>query len=176
MEGLMRKVTATAAAALLLAGVAHAQPGNPLGQALATEAHANMSNMVSAAEAMPAEKYGFKFETNTFGDLIYHAAFANNMLCAMMTGETTPETTVKAGGQKEALIDQLKQSFAYCDRAFEKIDASKLGQSAKFMTRDVTVAWVIVHAALDWGDHYAQVARMLRANGITPPSAQRRTQ
>jgi uncharacterized damage-inducible protein DinB len=172
----MRKILAASVAALLMAGVAHAQQENPIAQALASEAQGNERNMVSAAEAMPPDKYSFKFETNTFGDLIFHAAAANNMLCSMMAGEKAPETSVKADGQKQALVDQLKQSYVYCNAVFPKVTADRLGEKTKFMTRDVTVAWVIVHAALDWGDHYAQVARMLRANGITPPSAQRRTQ
>lgn len=171
----MKKIVAAAAAALLVAGTAHAQT-NAIAEALATEAQGNERNMVSAAEAMPPEKYAFKFESNTFGDLIYHAAAANNMLCAMMAGDKAPETSVKADGAKQALIDQMKQSFAYCSSVFPKVTADRLGDKAKFMNRDVTVAWVILHTALDWGDHYAQVARMLRANGITPPSAQRRTQ
>lgn len=171
----MKRFLMTTAAALLVAGTAHAQ-SNAVGEALATEAAGNEKNMVSAAEAMPPDKYSFKFETNTFGDLIYHAASANNLLCSMMVGDKAPETPVKAGGDKQALIDQMKESFVYCNKVFPKVTAERLSEKAKFMNRDVTVAWVVLHTALDWGDHYAQVARMLRANGITPPSAQRRTQ
>ncbi len=172
----MKKLWIGAAAMVIVAaGTAHAQ-SNAVGEALATEAQGNERNMVSAAEAMPPDKYSFKFETNTFGDLIYHAASANNLLCSMMAGEKAPETPVKAGGDKQALIDQMKKSFAYCNGVFPKVTAERLGEKAKFMNRDVTVAWVVLHTALDWGDHYAQVARMLRANGITPPSSQRRTQ
>lgn len=168
----MRKVIAAAVAALLAAGAAHAQESDAVGQALAATAQQNERQMVSAAEAMPPEKWGFKFETNTFGDLIYHAAAANNLLCSMMVGEKAPDTPVKAGGDKQALIEQMKKSFAYCNSVFPKVTAAQLGEKAKFMNRDVTVAWVALHTSLDWGDHYAQVARMLRANGITPPSAQ----
>ena len=72
-------------------------------------------------------------------------------------------------------MDQLKESFAYCDRAFQKIDASVLGDQVQVLGRTTTKAWVLFHMALDWGDHYSQAATMLRLNGITPPSAQRRT-
>ncbi len=169
----MRKVIAAAAVALLAGGAAYAQQGDALGQALASEAKGNERNMVGAAEAMPADKYGFKFETNTFGQMIFHAAMANNMLCAMMAGEKAPDTPVKATGDKQALIDQMKKSFDYCQSVFPKVTAARLSDKASFMHHDVTVAWVVLHAAADWGDHYAQVARMLRANGIIPPSAQR---
>ena len=173
----MRRFVMLVAGALLVTATAHAQ-GNPFAEAMATEAKSNLNNMASAAEAMPAEKYAATFpapETNSFADLIYHAAAANYQLCALMTGDATPELKVKAkGGEKSALIEQMKASFAYCEAAYPKVDAARLGAKVRFANRDVTVAWVAVHAALDWGDHYAQVARLLRMNGIVPPASIRR--
>lgn len=170
----MRRVLA-AVGALLVAAPVFAQ-SNPVAGALATEAKTNENNMTSAAEAMPAEKYGYKPtpEQSSFGQLIFHAADANYRLCSMMSGAAAPEAKVKADGPKDALIDQMKQSFVYCYGAFDKVDASTLATQVKFGNRDVTVAWVLLHTALDWGDHYSQVATMLRLNGITPPSAVRR--
>jgi len=45
-------------------------------------------NMVAAAEAMPAEKYGFKPspEMNSFGHLVMHIAQSNNTFCAKIPG------------------------------------------------------------------------------------------
>jgi hypothetical protein len=161
--------------AFLMAAPVFAQ-ANPIAGALATEAKTNENNMTSAAEAMPPDKYGYKPtpEQNSFGQLIFHAADANYRLCSMMSGATAPEAKVKADGPKDALIDQMKQSFAYCYAAFDKVDPSKLATQVKFGNREVSVAWVALHTALDWGDHYSQVATMLRLNGITPPAAVRR--
>jgi DinB superfamily len=161
---------------VLVAASASAQAGNPIGAALTTEAKTNETNMTGAAEAMPAEKFAYKPtpDQNSFAQLIFHAADANFRLCSMMSGDKAPEASVKADGAKQALIDQMKQSFAFCYQAFDKIDAAKLGTQVKFGNRDVSIAWVALHTALDWGDHYSQVATMLRLNGITPPSAQRR--
>lgn len=174
LETTMRTVMA-AVGALLVAAPLFAQ-GNPIAGALATEGKSNEANMASAAEAMPAEKYAYKPtpEQSSFGQLIFHAADANYRLCSMMAGETAPEATIKADGPKQGLIDQMKKSFAYCYERFDKVDASKLGTQVKFGNREVPMAWVVLHTALDWGDHYSQVATMLRLNGITPPSAVRR--
>jgi len=170
MRGALAGVTV-----LLMASSALAQD-NAIARALATEAKTNETNMTSAAEAMPAEKFSYKPtpDQNSFGQLIFHAADANYRLCSMMSGDKAPEAAVKADGAKEALIDQMKQSFAFCYGAFDKVDASKLATQVKFGNRDVSIAWVALHTALDWGDHYSQVATMLRLNGITPPAAQRR--
>src|SRR3954463_245079 len=161
---------------VLVAASGYAQSGNPIAGALATEAKTNETNMTGAAEAMPAEKYAYKPtpDQNSFGQLIFHAADANYRLCSMMSGDKAPDASVKADAAKQALIDQMKASFAYCYQAFDKFDAAKLGTQVKFGNRDVPIAWVVLHTALDWGDHYAQVATMLRLNGITPPSAVRR--
>jgi len=170
MRGALAGVTV-----LLMASSAWAQ-GNPIATALATEAKTNEANMSSAAEAMPAEKFSYKPtpEQSSFGQLIFHAADANYRLCSMMSGDKAPEAAIKADGAKQALIDQMKESLAYCYKAFDKVDAAKLGTQVKFGNRDVSIAWVLLHTALDWGDHYSQVATMLRLNGITPPSAVRR--
>ena len=173
----MLKLTTIVTGLMLIAGGASAQTASPVGEAIATEARSNANNMISAAEAMPAEKYVYKPSPQqiSFADLIYHAAVANHMLCSAISGDKAPELTVKASGTKQALVDQMKESFAFCGKAFATIDAAKLGEQVQMMGRSVTKAWVIVHLALDYGDHYSQAAMMLRSNGIVPPSSQRRT-
>jgi uncharacterized damage-inducible protein DinB len=172
----MVKVAAVLLGVLLPAALASAQPMNAIAQGIATEAHANAANMIGAAEAMPAEKYSYKPTEPqiSFGDLIYHAAVANNTLCGAISGEKAPELAVKANGAKAALIEQMKQSFAFCDKAFATIDPAKIGDQVQVIGRTTTKAWVLFHLALDYGDHYSQAAMMLRLNGIIPPSAQRR--
>ena len=173
----MERIAVALATVLCLAAPVAAQQKNAVAEGLATEAHSHAANMVAAAEAMPADKYAFKASEQqiTFGDLIAHAASANNTLCAAAAGDKAPDTPIKGSGTKQALVDQLKESFAYCDRAFQRVDASVLGDPVQVLGRTTTKAWVLFHMALDWGDHYSQAATMLRQNSITPPSAQRRT-
>ncbi len=172
----MLKTTIAFAGALLVAGIASAQTANPIAQALASLMTDHQKNMVSAAEAMPEDKYGFKPtpESNSFADLVAHSANANFRLCSLLAGEKAPEATVKAGGTKQALVDQMKQSFTYCEQAFPKFDPASLGEEVQFMNRKATKAWVALMTSLDWGDHYAQIAMRLRLNGIIPPSAQKK--
>ena len=171
----MLKLATVATGLMLIAGSAAAQT-NPIADAITTEAHSNAKNMIGAAEAMPADKYAYKPspEQISFADLIYHAAMANHLLCSAISGEKAPETPVKASGTKDALVQQLKDSFAFCDKAFPTVNSAKLGDPVQMMGRSVTKAWVVVHLALDYGDHYSQAAMMLRSNGIVPPSSVRR--
>ncbi len=172
----MLKTTMLLAGAWLVAGIASAQTANPVTQALTTLMADHQKNMVSAAEVMPEDKYGFKPtpESTSFAELIAHSANANFRLCSLLAGEKAPEATVKGDGTKQALVDQMKRSFTYCEQAFPKFDPASIGQEVQFMNRKVTKAWVALMTSLDWGDHYAQAATRLRLNGIIPPSAQKR--
>jgi uncharacterized damage-inducible protein DinB len=172
----VRTLMLVAAATLAIAPAASAQNAKAIAEAIATEAHGNAANMIGSAEAVPADKYGWKPspEQVSFGYIFAHAADANYTLCSAFSGQPKPDVPVKADGAKAALVDQLKQSYAYCDKAFGMIDPARLDQEITLYGRKVTGWWVLFHMALDWGDHYSQVAMMLRANGITPPSAQPR--
>src|SRR5262245_33304885 len=169
-------LAAAAAIVALCAPAASAQPKNAIAQGITMEAHNHSGNMIPAAEAMPAEKYVFKASPAevSCGDLIFHSADANYTLCSAAVGDKKPDVPSKAADGKAPLVEQLKKSFAYCDAAFERIDPSKLDTEVQMFGRTVTRAWILFHMALDWGDHYSQAAMMLRLNGITPPSAQRR--
>ncbi|HYL85101.1 MAG TPA: DinB family protein [Candidatus Angelobacter sp.] len=132
-------------------------------------------NMVAAAEAMPAEKYGFKPtpEMNSFGHLVMHIAQSNNGLCSKISGVAAPEVKIADTDGKDKLVAALKASFDYCATALEKVDDSKLGeQMMLFGNRPFSRAAVMIILSDDWYDHYGAQAVYLRLNGILPPTAQ----
>jgi uncharacterized damage-inducible protein DinB len=132
-------------------------------------------NMVAAAEAMPAEKYGFRPtpEMNSFGHLVMHIAQSNNNLCSKISGMAAPEVKTTETDGKDKLVAALKASFDYCASALEKVDDSKLGdQMMLFGNRPFSRAAVMIILSDDWYDHYGAQAVYLRLNGILPPTAQ----
>jgi uncharacterized damage-inducible protein DinB len=163
-------------AGLLTSSTAAAQQAKAISDAISTEMRMHSVSMIAAAEAVPAEKYSWQPSAQqvSFGQLFFHSADANYTLCSAIGDGRKPDVPVKATGPKDNLVQQLKDSFAYCSRAFEKIDPAALDKAIQLYGRSVTGWWVLFHMALDWGDHYSQAAMMLRMNGITPPSAQRR--
>src|SRR6267143_192962 len=76
-------------------------------------------NMVAAAEAMPADKYGFKPspEMNSYGHLVMHIAQSNNTFCAKISGQAAPDVKIAETDPKEKLVAMLKASFEYCTTA-----------------------------------------------------------
>jgi DinB superfamily len=132
-------------------------------------------NMVAAAEAMPAEKYGFKPspEMNSFGHLTMHIAETNNTFCSKISGQAAPEVKLSEGDPKDKLVAAVKDSFAFCSTALAKVDDSKLGEQFMFFgNRPISRGGALVALGGSWTDHYATQAIYLRLNGILPPTAQ----
>jgi len=129
-------------------------------------------NMVAAAEAMPAEKYSFKPspEMNTFGHLTMHITQSNYTFCSKISGQAAPDVKIAETDAKDKLVAAMKDSFAFCTTALEKVDDSKLGdQFMMFGNRPMSRGGALGGS---WTDHYATEAIYLRLNGILPPTAQ----
>src|SRR5437899_10211832 len=88
--------------------------------------------IVSAADAMPADKYGFaptdgEFKgVRTFGQMVKHLSATNNILAAAALGEEPPadagdELGPEAVRTKAEILKYLKGSFAYLDNAIAAI-------------------------------------------------------
>jgi len=148
---------------------------NPVSAAVKGQLPRFSKNMVAAAEAMPAEKYGFKPtpEMNSFGHLVMHIAQSNNLLCSKISGAAPPDVKYADSDPKDKLVAALKASFEYCATVLEKVDDSKLGeQMMLFGNRPFSRAGVLIILSDDWYDHYGAQAIYLRLNGILPPTAQ----
>jgi hypothetical protein len=148
---------------------------NPLSASVKVAMTRANKNMVAGAEAMPADKYGYKPmpEMMSFGHLMVHIAETNTTLCSKLSGTPAPDGKLDEADGKDKLVAGLKASFDYCSTALANLDDSKLGeQIAIFGGRMVprAAAWLILSGS--WADHYSTEAVYLRLNGILPPSAQ----
>jgi len=148
---------------------------NPVSSAVKNQLPRFSKIMVAAAEAMPADKYGFKPtpEMNSFGHMVLHIAQSNNALCSMVSGTARPEVKIADTDGKDQLVAALKASFDNCASVLEKVDDSKLGdQLMGYGNRPTSRAAMLIHLSEDWYDHYGAEAVYLRLNGILPPTAQ----
>lgn len=147
----------------------------PVADALRSTAKRAETNLVAAAEEMPAGKYGFKPTPAqmSFGDVIAHLAGGNDFLCSSISGVTAPKRSeIKGGAPKAKLVSGLRESFQFCESALAKVNDSGLSQKVPFFGgREVSRAEMMLDAAEDWADHYSQLAIYLRLNGLLPPTA-----
>jgi uncharacterized damage-inducible protein DinB len=142
--------------------------------------------IASAADAMPADKYGFaptdgEFKgVRTFGKQVKHLAATNHILAAAALGEEPPadagdEFGPEAIRTKAEIIDYLNGSFAHLQKAVDAIGDEKLPVKSSpispLSANTVTRLALVVEAAVHAFNHYGQMVEYLRMNGIVPPAS-----
>ena len=127
-----------------------------------------------AAEEVPEATYAFKPtpDVRSFGQLVGHIANANYMICSVALGEQSPsrENIEQARTTKTALVEALKASFTYCDRAYAMPDAQLTQPADLFGMKMSRLGVLSFNAAHDY-EHYGNIVTYMRLNGMTPPSS-----
>ncbi|HEY1802587.1 MAG TPA: DinB family protein [Terriglobales bacterium] len=177
---------------LLLFGVsAFSQTNSSDHQTVAGTFNANLSNVehefVSAAEAMPADKYAFaptngEFKgVRTFALQVRHVATVNYEFASVILREKNPvEMGSEENGSdtlksKDEIVKYLKDSFAYLHKALGSLNEQNLVTPIKspWGKGTVTRLGIALIAVSHPFDHYGQMVEYLRANSIVPPASRR---
>jgi len=142
-------------------------------------------DMVSLAEAMPADTYGFRpaegafGDVRTFGEQVKHAATMIFMTAAIVLQERSPygPGTNDNGPDpvqgKDQIVDYLKRSIVYARKAMssltEKNHLDPLKTYFGSQSRIEVAAGVAYHSY----NHYGQMVVYARMCGVVPPSSRR---
>ena len=142
--------------------------------------------IASAAEAMPAVKYGFAPEegefkgVRTFGQQVKHLAATNHILAAAALGEDPPPDAGDEAGpdsvrSKPEILNYLNESFAHLGRAIDAIGEKnvvvKSSPISPLPAKATTRLGLTVEALIHAFNHYGQMVEYLRMNGIVPPAS-----
>ena len=141
--------------------------------------------LAQAFDSIPEAKFSYKPTPaqQSIGYIAQHLANDNYLFCnqfgAMKQARTLADSTtadsVKATWPKDTLVAKLKESFAFCAKAFDQLEDSKLGDQVTLTfggnSRNVPRASMVLGHALDMGDHYSQLANYMRLNNMLPPTA-----
>jgi uncharacterized damage-inducible protein DinB len=137
------------------------------------------NEVISAAEAMPADKYDFKptkgtFEgVRTFGQQLTHIAatqyyyFGNFGVQGGVDSDAIDKLT-----RKDDIVQALRNSYAFAQQAIDTITVENAFEPLSGehkATRAGLVATTLAHT----NDHYGQVVVYLRMNGIVPPASRK---
>jgi uncharacterized damage-inducible protein DinB len=150
---------------------------------------------VSAAEAMPEDKYNFaptslniagsEFNgVRTFAEQVKHVASSNYEFWGPVTGEKSPlpadspnDNGPSALKTKAEIVKYLKDSFALGHKAAQSLassDAALATVPSPFGPgQQVTKLFMATFAVAHCFDHYGQMVEYLRMNGIVPPASRR---
>ena len=142
---------------------------------------------MGAAQAMPAEKYGFapsaaifvpaqgmKYDgVRTFAQIVTHTIQANYNYFGQIGG-IKPDVDVQAIGQltsKDDIVKALAATFAFAHKAVANVTAANAFTAVRGTQTPATIfATAVGHA----NDEYGQAVEYLRMNGIVPPASRRR--
>jgi len=159
------------------AAVAVAQE-NPL-SAFNKVAYGQVSTvLLASAEKMPAENYSFKpvDTVRSFGQILGHVADAQYLFCSVVLGEKNPAPKIEQTKSSKAdLTAALKESFAYCNRAYDGMTDAAGVQTVKFFGNDTPKLGVLSINVGHNAEHYGNIVTYLRIKNIVPPSSEPRS-
>ena len=143
--------------------------------------------VVSLAEAMPADKYDFaptngEFKTvRTFAQQMRHIASVNYVVAASLLGEKSPvdpgpdENGPASMKAKDDIVKFLKDSFAQVHKGIAAVTEQNLTEmiASPFGKNRVPRVSMVTLPAWHTYDHYGQAVVYARMNGIIPPASRR---
>ena len=143
------------------------------------------NNMLTLAEAMPADKFNFApskdlFKAESPAEFATVRTFAQQL--AHVCGEpyrlfspfgVKPDTDVDVESlaslqTKDEIVKALKDSFAYQDKVIASITPENAFAPAG--PRGLSRVSALIAILSDDSDHYGQMVEYLRMNGIVPPA------
>jgi uncharacterized damage-inducible protein DinB len=174
---------------MTLAGAAIAfgadAPQASMGKVLDGQIRSAEREIVGLAEAMPAEKYGFRptagefKNVRTFSQQMTHIASILYGISAAALGEKNPselgqdENGPASIADKDAAVKYLKDAFVYAHKAASAVtsanamDAMQSPFGSGKTPRIDLVTTLMFHSF----DHYGQAVVYARMNGIVPPAS-----
>jgi uncharacterized damage-inducible protein DinB len=153
---------------------AHASPAQVYTKLLSQQ----QEDVVSAAEAMPADKYNFAptsgtFQgVRTFGQQVSHVAAAQYYYFGSFGIKTSVDSAaIEKLTSKDDAVKALKDSYAFAHQAIETITAENAFE--EFGEHKNTRAGIAAMDLAHTNDHYGQIVVYLRMNGIIPPASRK---
>jgi uncharacterized damage-inducible protein DinB len=152
-------------------------PAPSLAKEIAGSFQRAATEILDVAEAMPAEKYGYKPtpEVSSFGEQLVHVAGITQRFIDSAKGVKT-EAPHHAAMAKPEIISLLKTTFQSAQEMITPLTDAQILEPVKFPFGDRTVT-----RATFWQgplyqirNHHGQLVVYLRMNGIVPPTTARR--
>jgi uncharacterized damage-inducible protein DinB len=160
-------------------------PQASMGKVLDDQIRSAEREIVGLAEAMPADKYGFRptagefKNVRTFSQQMTHIASILYGISAAALGEKDPseigqeENGPSSIADKAAAVKYLKDAFAYAHKAASAVttaNAMDMMQSP-FGSRKTPRIDLVTTLMFHSFDHYGQAVVYARMNGVVPPAS-----
>lgn len=160
--------------ALALATLPAVVVAGPLQTDVANELAAVEKKLVGLAEAVPAEKFGWRPAdgVRSVSEVYMHVVGANYMLPTMIGTKMPAGITrdmEKTVTDKSKVIENLKASFAHVRKAVEGVPDADLDKNVKFFGTDKSERELLLILVTHAHEHLGQSIAYARMNGVAPP-------
>lgn len=131
--------------------------------------------LVALAEAMPADKYGWRpgEGVRSVGEVFAHVSGTNYFLPALWGGKVPdgvdPRGFEKEAGDKAKTIGNLKKSFESVRQVIDAVPDSDLDRVIPIFDHQGAVREAMLAVATHAHEHLGQSIAYARMNGVTPP-------
>jgi uncharacterized damage-inducible protein DinB len=157
------------------AATSAATPTAALRAALTLQLNSAEKQLLSLAEAMPADKYGWRPAegVRSVGEVYMHVAAGNYFLPTFWgvkpAAGVDPRGFEKEGGDKAKTIATLKQSFDHLRQAIDRLSDADLTKPINFFGQETTVSFAVLQAVVHDHEHLGQEIAYARSNSVVPP-------
>jgi len=130
--------------------------------------------LVSLAEAMPQDKFGWRpgAGVRSVSEVYMHVAGGNYFLPTLL-GAKMPEgfsrEMEKTVTEKAKVIDAMKKSFDHARKTVEATPDSDLDKKVKFFGQEPSERMMMIVLVSHGHEHLGQSIAYARTNGVAPP-------
>ena len=132
------------------------------------------NNILRSADKIPDNLWSYQPtpEVRTVAQLFAHIADGQYEFCGVAAeGKVVDKGIEKTAKTKADIVAALKESFAYCDRAYDKMTDASAVETAPFFGRQVTRIGAMDFNITHTMEHYGNLVTYMRINKIVPPSS-----
>jgi uncharacterized damage-inducible protein DinB len=173
-----RKLSMVAASVLLLAATAaRAEDAKPAGLRgdLITNLDDAAGKVIELAEAIPADKYGWRpgEGVRSVAEVFTHIAGSNYFLLGFAGVKAPsglgPEDALDKETDKAKIIAELKKSYDFTRDAIRKAADSDMDTKMKLPWTEMSKRALLVATVTHTHEHLGQAIAYARVNGVVPP-------
>jgi len=157
----------------VLAGATALYAQNPLTTELKMQYAESKNTIMKAADRMADADYSFKptpGNTRTFAQVLGHIADVQLAICGAAKGEQKRGEAERTKTSKADVVAALKESFDYCDTAYDGLTDASGAQMIKMFGGERSRLGALYFNVIHTTEMYGEIVVYYRAKGMVPPS------
>ncbi|MDE3164501.1 MAG: DinB family protein [Acidobacteriota bacterium] len=160
-------------AAALFAAAVSAQE-NPLAATSKAVYNISKRDVLGSVDAIPESLWSFRPtpDVRTVGQLFAHIADGQYEFCGVASeGKMVSKNIEKTHTTKAEIVPALKEAFAYCDAAYDKLTDANAATIENLFGMKITRLGALDFNTAHNMEHYGNLVTYMRLKGIVPPSS-----